>query len=357
MNNKWLRKTIQNFTPYTVPAIQESIILNANESPYNILDFPEVRADFLEGLSKLPSYRYPDPLAEELRGALANYVGVESNQILATNGGDELITLIMNTFLDADDTVLISVPTFDVYAGNAAILGAKVLAVPSTEDFQCDQQRFLETLRKEQPKVTVLCNPNNPTGELLPLSFLQQVLEIAENPVVIDEAYIEFSGQESIIPLLKDYPNLIVLRTLSKAFGLAGYRLGYGVASPSMISALTLTKLYYNLNSVTQLMGTVVMKYSQLILEHNVPPTLEARNFLMQELNKLEAVTVYPSATNFILVRMPNSEEIIQALHKADICVRYYKTEDLKNCLRITATTLEVAQKVIAVFQEVCSHA
>lgn len=357
MKSNWLRKTIQEFTPYTVPAITENIILNANESPYHILDFPEVKADFLDKLGTLPSYRYPDPFAEELRTALATYVGVESNQILATNGGDELITLIMNTFLDAKDTILISVPTFDVYAGNAAILGANVLAIPSTTNFQCDQQAFLTALREKQPKVTVLCNPNNPTGELLTTAFLKEVLEAAENPVVIDEAYIEFSGQDSIIPLLKNYPNLIVLRTLSKVFGLAGYRLGYGVSSPEMINALTLTKLYYNLNSVTQLMGTVVMKYHQLILEHNVPPTVVARDFLIQELNNLNAVTAYPSATNFILVQVPNSEDVIQALHEASICVRYYKTKELTNCIRITATTLEVAQKVVAVFQEVFPHA
>ena len=357
MNKKWLRKTIQNFTPYVVPEIKEKIIINANESPYHILDFPKVKQDFLEGLEKLASYRYPDPLANELRAALGEYVGVQKEQVLATNGGDELINLIMNTFLDEGDTLLVHIPTFDVYASTAEILGATVIKVPGTDDFKCDTKAFKDTVQRIQPKISIICNPNNPTGELWSLDTIEEILKIAENPVVVDEAYLEFANQESVIPLLQKYDNLIVIRTLSKAFGLAGYRLGYGVATADMISALTLTKLYYNLNSVTQLMGLVAMKHRDEILQHNVPPTIEARDYLITQLNEIEEVTTYPSSTNFILLKVPHAEIIIEALRKADICIRYYSSKELTNCIRITATTKDVANQILRVFREVFTHA
>lgn len=147
------------------------------------------------------------------------------------------------------------------------------------------------------------------------------------------------------------YDNLIVIRTLSKAFGLAGFRLGYGVAREDVIDALSLTKLSYHLNSVTQLMGCVAMKHRDEILGHNVPPTIGNRDYLERELSGFDGVTVYPSATNFILVRVPDGPALIAAMKKADICVRFYSAKDLQNCIRLTVTTRDVADRILAVFR------
>lgn len=357
MNKSWLRNTIRSFEPYKVPEIKENIVINANESPYNIFDFPAVKADFLARLAQTPSYHYPDPFAEELRAALADYAACKPGEVLVGNGGDEIISLIINTFLNEGDTILVHTPTFDIYGIDAAVVGGRVVSVPDLPGFKRDTQTFLATVKELQPKLTILCNPNNPTGEILPLSYLEAVLQAADNPVVIDEAYLEFSGQESIISKLAQYENLIVIRTMSKAFGLAGLRLGYAVAQKEVIDALSLTKLVYNMNSLTQAAGLAVLAHREEVLQHNVPPTIAARDYLYTALKQIDGVTAYPSVTNFVLVHVPDGPAMVKALSQADICVRFYKAADLKNCLRITATTMEVARQVVAVFQKEAAHA
>ncbi len=357
MNKSWLRKTIRSFEPYKVPEIKENIVINANESPYHIFDFPAVKADFLARLDKTPSYHYPDPFAEELRAALADYVSCKPEEVLVGNGGDEIISLIINTFINEGDTVLIHTPTFDIYGIDAEIVGGKVVSVPDLPGFKRDTQTFLAKVKELQPKLTMICNPNNPTGDIVPLAYLEDILQASNNPVVIDEAYLEFSGQESIISKLEQYDNLIVIRTMSKAFGLAGMRLGYAVAQKDMIDALSLTKLVYNMNILTQAAGLATLAHRDEVLQHNVPPTIAVRDYLYAELNNIAGVTAYPSVTNFVLVHVPDGPAMVHALSQADICVRFYKAADLKNCLRITATTMDVAQRVVSVFQKEAAHA
>lgn len=357
MNNNWLRHTIRSFEPYHVPEIREHTVINANESPYNIFDFPAVKAEFLKQLDQMPSYHYPDPFAEQLRAALADYVSCRPEEVLVGSGGDEIISLIVNTFVNPGDTVLIHTPTFDIYGIDAEIAGAKVVAVPDLPGYVRNQEAFLKQEKELQPKLTFLCNPNNPTGELLPLSYVEAVLQASPNPVVIDEAYLEFAQQDSIISKLGQYDNLIVVRTLSKAFGLAGLRIGYAVAQKDVIEALSLPKLVYNLNVLSQLVGRIAMAHRDDILAHNVPPTIATREYLRNQLNALPGVTAYRSAANFVLVHVPDGPAMVQALSRADICVRFYKAADLQNCLRITATTMDVAERVAAVFQQEVSHA
>ncbi len=357
MNNAWLRQTIRSFEPYVVPEIRENTVINANESPYNIFDFPDVKQKFLALLDETPSCRYPDPFASRLRAALGTYVGCQPDEVLVGNGGDEIISLIINTFLDPGDMLLTHTPTFDIYAIDAAVVGAHVLAVPDLDGFVRDKDGILKAIADTKPKLTILCNPNNPTGELLPLSYLEDVLNASDNPVVVDEAYMEFSGSGSIIAKLRQYPNLIVIRTLSKAFGLAGMRIGYAVAQADVIEALSLTKLVYNMNIASQAMGLAAMTYCDRILAHNVPPVVQVRDDLFARLGAIDGVTAYRSAANFVLVRVPDGPAVIQALHDADICVRSYSSETLRNCLRITATTADTAERVIRVFKEVMRHA
>lgn len=359
MKNNWLRTTIREFESYQIPVIKESTVINANESPYNILeDFPAVKEDFLKNLASMPVYHYPDGYASKLRAALADYVGRPTDNVLVGNGGDEIISLISNTFLNPGDTILIHTPTFDIYAIDAEVLGAKVVAVPDLPGYERDQKTFLGKVKELQPKITYLCNPNNPTGEILPLSYVEEVIEAAENIVVIDEAYLEFANQDSIITKLDQYDNVIVIRTLSKAFGLAGARLGYGVAQKELIDALSLTKLVYNMNVLTQSLGLAAMAHGDEVLTHNIPPTIAAREYLVKELAKLPGITPYRSVTNFVLVHVPDAKAMVQALCDADICVRFYKAKDLENCVRITVTTQDVMERVVAVFQkEVSRHA
>jgi histidinol-phosphate aminotransferase len=350
MNRQWLRQTIRGFQPYKVPPLNEHIILNANESPYNIFDFPDVKEEIYRSLETVQPYHYPEPFADGVRAALAQYVGVQPEEVLAGNGGDEIIQLILNAFINPGDTVLVHSPTFDVYALDAQILGAKIVSVADGADFQRDAAGFLKKIKELQPKVTFICNPNNPTGSIWPTEIIEEMVAASPNPVVVDEAYLEFSGQDSIIARLPQHDNLVVIRTLSKAFGLAGIRLGYGVAQAEVINAISLTKAAYNLNRITQLIGEAVLHHADAILSHNVPPTIEAREYLIAGINALPGLHAYPSATNFILVRTPDVGRIVRALNDADIAVRAYGgREDLANCLRISVTTKQVAERVLQV--------
>lgn len=357
MRNTWLRKKIRDFTPYEVAPIQEKYVINANESPYNLFSVPAVKAAFLQELDTFTTQTYPDPMANELRQALGEYVNVQPEQILCGNGGDEIISYILHTFLDDGDTVLVHSPTFDMYELGAIQLGAKVVKVSDLVDYKHDIQQFLNKINNLQPKLTFFCNPNNPTGELLPLSVVEQVAAVADNPVVIDEAYLEFSDQESAISLLNRYDNIIVVRTLSKAFGLAGLRLGYCVSTPDMIKAVAKVKAPYNLNKMTQLIGCIALAHRAEILK-NLPLIKQNRADLIAALNELPEVKVYDSATNFFLVKVPDNDGLFQALKNADILVKNYSQKNgLEDCLRISVTTKEVTHKVLAVFREVIQNA
>lgn len=352
MNKNWLRKEVRSFEPYDVPDLQEKIIINANESPYNVFDFPEIKKEFMARFEQMPSYRYPDPMARELRSALGDYIGCKAEEVLVGNGGDEIISIIINTFLDAEDTLLVHSPTFDIYNIDAQIIGGKTVCVNDLPGYKRDMEGILAKVKELQPKLTIICNPNNPTGEILPLSFVEEVVKSANNVVVVDEAYLEFAGAESITSKLEQYYNLIVIRTLSKAFGMAGLRVGYAVAQKDLIDAMSTVKAVYNVNSISQIAALSVMKYSDMVLKHNVPPTIEARQYLYDALNSLDGVTCYESATNFLLVKVPDGEAYYNALKEAGISVRVYKSEALKNCMRISVTTMDVVKQVEKVFEK-----
>ena len=233
MNNNWLRNTIRSFEPYVVPEIREHTVINANESPYNLFDFPKVKADFLERLAKTPSYHYPDPFAEELRAALAKYVGCQPQEVLVGNGGDEIISLIMNTFLNPGDTLLTHTPTFDIYGIDAEVLGAKVVTVSDLDGYRRNRDGLLAKVKELQPKVTVLCNPNNPTGAVYSKALLEEIIQVArENNLIIfaDEIYdkILYDGaiHHHIAALAPDVLT-ITFNGLSKAYRVAGFRQGW----------------------------------------------------------------------------------------------------------------------------------
>ena len=224
MKTEWLRKTIADFDPYFVAPIAEKHVINANENYLNVLTIPGVKEELIGALDTFRPQIYPKPMSDDIREALADYIGAKPENFIVGNGGDEMITYLLGTFLDPGDQILIHSPTFDMYELGAETLGASSIKVKDLPGYQRDQKGLLEAVRTYQPKVTVICNPNNPTGDLLPRAFIEKVLKAADNLVFVDEAYMEFAQKESVIDLIDTYPNLIVLRTLSKAFALAGMR-------------------------------------------------------------------------------------------------------------------------------------
>lgn len=353
MKTEWLRKTIADFDPYFVAPIAEKHVINANENYLNVLTIPGVKEELIQALDTFRPQIYPKPMSDDIREALADYIGAKPENFIVGNGGDEMITYLLGTFLDPGDQILIHSPTFDMYELGAETLGASAIKIKDLPGYRRDQKGFLEAVRRYQPKVTVICNPNNPTGDLLPRAFIEEVLKAADNIVFVDEAYMEFAQKESVIDLIDTYPNLIVLRTLSKAFALAGMRCGYLAADEALIEAIAKIKAPYNLNAFTQLFAPIVIRHREDIFKVRDDICVE-RERLYAAMKEIPGVTVYPSCTNFLLVQVDKKqEEIFEALRKKDILVKIYRnSQDIPNGFRISVTTKDVDDVLISVFRE-----
>lgn len=353
MKTEWLRKTIADFDPYFVAPIAEKHVINANENYLNVLTIPGVKEELIQALDTFRPQVYPKPMSDDIREALADYIGAKPENFIVGNGGDEMITYLLGTFLDPGDQILIHSPTFDMYELGAETLGASAIKVKDLPGYRRDQKGLLEAVRTYQPKVTVICNPNNPTGDLLPRAFIEEVLKAADNIVFVDEAYMEFAQKESVIDLIDTYPNLIVIRTLSKAFALAGMRCGYLAADEALIEAIAKIKAPYNLNAFTQLFAPIVIRHREDIFKVRDDICVE-RERLYAAMKEIPGVTVYPSCTNFLLVQVDKKqEEIFEALRKKDILVKIYRnSQDIPNGFRISVTTKDVDDVLISVFRE-----
>lgn len=353
MKTEWLRKTIADFDPYFVAPIAEKHVINANENYLNVLTIPGVKEELIQALDTFRPQVYPKPMSDDIREALADYIGAKPENFIVGNGGDEMITYLLGTFLDPGDQILIHSPTFDMYELGAETLGASAIKVKDLPGYRRDQKGFLEAVRRYQPKVTVICNPNNPTGDLLPRAFIEEVLKAADNIVFVDEAYMEFAQKESVIDLIDTYPNLIVLRTLSKAFALAGMRCGYLAADEALIEAIAKIKAPYNLNAFTQLFAPIVIRHREDIFKVRDDICVE-RERLYAAIKEIPGVTVYPSCTNFLLVQVDKKqEEIFEALRRKDILVKIYRnSQDIPNGFRISVTTKDIDDVLISVFRE-----
>lgn len=353
MKTEWLRKTIADFDPYFVAPIAEKHVINANENYLNVLTIPGVKEELIQALDTFRPQIYPKPMSDDIREALADYIGAKPENFIVGNGGDEMITYLLGTFLDPGDQILIHSPTFDMYELGAETLGASAIKVKDLPGYRRDQKGLLEAVRRYQPKVTVICNPNNPTGDLLPRAFIEEVLKAADNIVFVDEAYMEFAQKESVIDLIDTYPNLIVLRTLSKAFALAGMRCGYLAADEALIKAIAKIKAPYNLNAFTQLFAPIVIRHREDIFKVRDDICVE-RERLYAAMKEIPGITVYPSCTNFLLVQVDKKqEEIFEALRKKDILVKIYRnSQDIPNGFRISVTTKDVDDVLISVFRE-----
>ena len=254
--------------------------------------------------------------------------------MLLGNGSNEMINTILTATLEKGKKLIIPTPTFTVYKLLGNNLNADVIEVPLHKDFSFD----LDVIIKEaqaQGSVTVICSPNNPTGTTMSKSAIITLLEASEGLVVIDEAYIQFGG-ESVLELIKEYDNLIILRTLSKAVGLAGARLGIMISNPSLILQLDKVKLPYNLDVFSLAVFDEVFNYMQE-LEENAIYLVNERERVLKELLNIPMVQYYPTKANFFVLQTDNAEQVFEELLKREILVRNVSSyQGLDNCLRIS---------------------
>ena len=285
--------------------------------------------------------RYPDPYQRLIKEKLSGIKGVKPDQIFLGNGSDEAIDLIIRAFCEpSKDNVIILPPTYGMYKVSAGINNVAVVQVPLTTDFNIDETALFAKINANT-KVIFVCNPNNPTGNALNETPIIHLLEKFSGCVVVDEAYIDFATHESFTKHLDKYPNLIVMQTFSKAWGLAALRLGMAFADAAIINVLNRIKPPYNINGLTQEKALQALSNEPLKNEM-VMTILKERERLVATLSELEMVRkIYPSDANFILVRVEDPQAVYQFLIKELVVVRDRSGVHLcEGCLRITVGTM-----------------
>ncbi|MFH0914041.1 MAG: histidinol-phosphate transaminase [Chloroflexota bacterium] len=325
--------------------VEDIVKLDANENPYGCS--PRVS----QALASYGQFHiYPDSGQMELRKNLGGYAGVEPERIVAGNGSNQLIDLIVRLFVGTGDEVINSVPTFDIYRFSTQVQGGTLVPVPRDRSFAVDVEAVKKAITP-RTRLIFLANPNNPTGNLMPGQDIKAVLETGL-PVVVDEAYYEFSG-ETVVPWVTQYPNLMVLRSFSKWTGLAGLRVGYGIFPPRIAEYLQAIKVPYNVNTAAQIAVRESVK-DIASLQEKVKAILTERDRLYQKLQQIEWLQIFPSRANFILCRVLKGEakELAQRLQNKGILVRYFDTPRLRDYIRVSVGKPEHSDILIRVLRE-----
>jgi histidinol-phosphate aminotransferase len=342
----YFRKNIAalaGYVPGEQPRDEKVIKLNTNENPYPAS--PRVFAALRKEINR--SLRlYPEPLADSLRAVAATAYGVKRENILAGNGSDEILSIIMRSFIGPQDRVAFPVPTYSLYDTLIAIQEGEPRPVDYLPDFSLP-----EALAAQNAAVTFLCNPNSPSGTVVPLPDIERLARAVSGILVIDEAYVDFAETEaaSTLPLISRLPNLIVLRTFSKSFSLAGMRVGLAFASEEIISGMMKVKDSYNLNRLSLVAATAALQ-DMSWMTRNVRRIQRSRRQLSTGLRKM-GFYVYPSHANFVMARKKeqNLKRLYERLKGQQIFVRYFDVPGLQDSLRITVGT---PQEIRALLKE-----
>ena len=331
MNNfdlqKIVRPNIWALQPYSSARDEftgsEGIFLDANENPFG------------------DNNRYPDPHQAKVKEGLSKLKGVSPDNIFIGNGSDEVIDLVYRIFCEpAKDSAIICPPTYGMYEVSANINNVNIVKIPLTDDFQLN----IDEIIKQEAKAVFVCSPNNPTGNIL--EGIETLLAQTDKLVVVDEAYIDFSYKESLISKIDEYPNLLIMQTFSKAWGLAGARVGVAYANKSIITLMNKTKPPYNVSTLNQVAAinglTDINKYKS-----EIEILLQQREYLKESLAELNIVKrIFPTDANFILIEVEDATMIYNLLVSKKIITRN-RTSQVKNCIRISVGTPEENKELI----------
>jgi histidinol-phosphate aminotransferase len=326
-----VRENIRNLKPYRSARddFDRGILLDANEN--------SMGAPFEDDLEL---NRYPMPYQEELREKIAAFRDVHKENVFVGVGSDEAIDLLFRIFcIPGKDRVIVNPPTYGMYKVSANINDVQVDEVLLSKGFQLQPQKILDAVQPET-KIVFICSPNNPTANSMSISDVVTVLEGFNGIVVVDEAYIDFSRQGSLANNLNDFPNLVVLQTMSKSFGLAGIRLGTALANPKVISYMMKVKAPYNVNKLTS--KKAIQAFSNLEnITANIKSILEERERVIDRLVTYGAVEyIYPTDANFILFKIKNAVDVYKKMAEQGVIIRYRGNEPhCKDCLRLTIGT------------------
>jgi len=342
-----VKPAVRSIAAYTLAARQAPVKINQNENPY---DLPEsLKQRVVEQALARPWSRYPDFDPRELLEKLAAFSGWRSDGILAGNGSNELIQALLLVSVGPGTRVIVPEPTFTLYALLTRILGGELIPASLGPQFEYQAQDLAQLRRELGAGVTIVCSPNNPTGSVLELDDLARLCEQGDGLVVVDEAYHEFSGQTAV-GLLAQHPNLVVLRTFSKAMGMAGLRVGYLLAAPELVREVNKARLPYNLNFFSQAAALAALA-NWGSLRQRVEGLIAAREDLLHRLYRIPGVRPYPSRANFILFELPDDDprQVFDALYRRGVLVRDVTSYPrLSRCLRVSVGSSDENERFLA---------
>jgi histidinol-phosphate aminotransferase len=339
-----INSNIRSLKAYHLEPEECSVKLNQNENPF---DWPAaIKEDAARFCVERPWNRYPPFIPESLKDALAEYAGAPKGGVMVGNGSNEILLVLLLSLVRPGQPVVICQPTFTVYRLLADGLAAQPVTVPLDKSLRYDVEKITATVRQNPGCVLVLCSPNNPTGSVLDEGELRTLLKAHTGICILDQAYVEFGGFNAM-PLLGEFPNLVITRTFSKAFAGAGLRLGYLAGTPAVVQEIAKIKLPYNINFFSDHVASVLLRNRAIIGERLAVIRAEQEK-LFACLKRMPFENVYPSAANFILVRCSRKPRLFDALKKSGILVRDVSSYPmLENCLRISVGSPEENKALI----------
>jgi histidinol-phosphate aminotransferase len=348
-----IKPSVRALRAYTLAPHRASIKLNQNENPW---DAPaRIKEEVLRRFAARNWSRYPDFIPAHLHERLAQFAGWKPDGVIAGNGSNELIQAVLMVTMGSGKRVLISEPTFTLYRQVATVLDGAVETVSLTPDLKYDNEALLNTIETSQPDVIIICSPNNPTGCVIEQSALRSMLTASQGIVVIDEAYHEFADQ-SVVPLLNEHDNLVVLRTFSKAMAYAALRVGYLLAAPDVVREIGKAVLPYNLNVFSQIAAEVAMENYESELRPLVKQIVSERDRLFDELSRIDGLTPVESEANFIVVKSATDPRRMFAdLLQRDILIRDVSGYPmLREYFRFSVGTPEENDYLLKSIREIC---
>ncbi|MGN0569722.1 MAG: histidinol-phosphate transaminase [Candidatus Fimenecus sp.] len=345
-----LNEKVKNLTPYEPISGDYEIRLDANES---FLTVPEnIAGEMAAALKTTALNRYPDPLAKDLVEGFAKYFNVPSDCVTAGNGSDEIISVIMNAFLQKGDKILTLEPDFSMYRFYGEIAECQCVKYQKNDDLSVDIDKVIELANKENIRIVIFSNPCNPTSCIVKRDEVRRLIKSVSSFVVLDEAYMDFAEDESMLAEFENYDNLIILKTCSKALGSAALRLGFAVANKTLTNVIRAVKSPYNVNSVSQALGTVLFSHPEYI-DECIKTVVASRDELYKGVKALENILlaierVFETHTNFVFLKVKNAAAVFDKMKSRGIIIR-----NMGDYLRITAGTKYENEKTLSTLKKV----
>ena len=346
-----VRSDLAGLEPYISPQRPARYRMNTNESPYE--PSPAFESDLAAAISAVQLNRYPDKDASDLREALSLRTGWPQAGISVANGSNEVLLHLCLAYAGTGRSVLTFEPTYSLHGLIPRMTGAEVVQLRRDDIFEIDLGAAIEAIRNRSPEIVMVCSPNNPTGGMEPLPSIEALLEEAPGIVIVDEAYSEFADPgDSARRLLAEHPNLVVTRTFSKAWRLAGARIGYALGDPTLIEGLALVRLPYHLSSLSQATALVALQHADECMRL-AAAVAEERDRIAIELQAM-GVKTFPSHANFVLFEVDDPRRVWSALLERDVLIRIYPgTPGLEHGLRVTAGLPQEADAFLSAMQQV----